>query len=68
VVYLNGNLVDGDTMSIKKWVEIEVKYSEFELEVADRVWNSLSYEEMSRYHNPENAKEMFDKFWKELLP
>ena len=55
-------------MSIKKWVEIEVSYSEFELEVADRVWNSLSDEEMSRYHNPENAKEMFDKFWKELLP
>lgn len=55
-------------MSIKKWAEIEVKYSDFELEVADRVWNSLSYEEMSRYHNLENAKEMFDKFWKELLP
>tara|TARA_B100000700_G_scaffold285285_1_gene339200 strand:- start:154 stop:288 length:135 start_codon:yes stop_codon:yes gene_type:complete len=41
--------------------------TEFEHDVADDVWNSLSYDEMSQWNDVSFRKKLYKKYWKERL-
>ncbi len=44
-----------------------VPMTEFEHDVADDVWNSLSYDEMSQWNDVSFRKKLYKKYWKERL-
>ena len=39
--------------------------TEMENDIADEVWNSLSYDEMCRWNDDNFRRELYKKYWKE---
>ena len=39
--------------------------TEMENDIADEVWNSLSYDEMCRWNDDSFRRELYKKYWKE---
>ena len=52
-------------MGLKSMSEDFYGMTEMENDIADEVWNSLSYDEMCRWNDDNFRRELYKKYWKE---